>query len=595
MSEAGGGPVAMSGNPGYVMINTPLLRRTSFFLFGTLLLFLLAAFVYAHLNEAFFRFPVMYFLLGLAAIGMCGLLLFRRSLRDGDYLTRRHERLFLTFTVMLALGVGLVLLFVVLPGVRWGFWGTVLFGYVPLVAALLYLVAAVIRFREAGENPDGYPELTAKQAARREREVRTEWAFATVALAVGGLALYQVLPEDLPETEAEEMETGVRIVRIPEFLQGDWDSLEFLTLAAEGGDAEAQYQLGRVYFDEDHPRYWRDPAKAVHYFELAAEQDHVGAMLELARLFRDGYGSFHDQERAVGYFRRAVDWGDPAAARNLGRHYLAGRGVPAEPSRAYELFRVAAEGGDVDGARLLGEAYQRGRGVERSPERAYRWLLVAAEDGDPAAQNDVGLIYLRGSGAEQDVEEGIRWLGRAAEQDFHVAIFNLGMLYYRGDYVPRDYSHSFQHLSRLASAGHVLGHFYLGSHYHEGLGVTRNAERGFEQFKLAAAQGYVPAIMNTGGLYLDGDGVERDLERGLTYMERAAMSGSEEAQWRMGLIYDEGEFVMRDPVEAMKWFLLAANRGHEEAAGMVEELEGELSDADRRTARGLAGRAGGMN
>ena len=52
--------------------------------------------------------------------------------------------------------------------------------------------------------------------------------------------------------------------------------------AAEQGNADAQYALGRMYYNgEGVPR---DEAEAVHWFRMAAELGHAEAQDQLARM-----------------------------------------------------------------------------------------------------------------------------------------------------------------------------------------------------------------------------------------------------------------------------------------------------------------------
>ena len=566
------------------------LRRVILFVLGALLVMLALTFVYAHLNEVFGDYPVVYFLLGLAVVGGCGVFLLKRAMRNNDYLTRRHERYFLALSTFAAFALSFILLFGVVPSARWGDWGTILFGYVPFGLALLYLVAAAIRFKEAGEYPIDYPELTEKQLRKRAREVRAEWGAALGTIIVASVCLYQVLPDEMPLAEAEEVDgRGDRMARIPEHLRDNWDSLEFLALAADAGNAEAQYRLGIVYSDESHPRFWRNPREAVNNLGLAADQGHVEAMLRLGLLFQEGYGDFHDLTRAARNFERAAEQGSAEGMTKLARLYQNGRGVPQDEPRAYELLREAAAAGHPEGQKQLAEFYQRGVGVERDNERAYHWYSLAARNGHPEAQNDLGLMYLRGITVDQDLEQGVYWLEQAAQADFQVAIFNLGMLYYRGAYFPVDYEASYRYLSRLADAGHVLGHYSLGMLYYDGLGVEPDRRRAFQQYRAAANRGYTPALLKAADMYLEGEGTDRDFERGFAFMEQAATRGASEAQWRMAVIFDEGRFVLRDPLEALKWGLMALNQGYEGDPELIARLESELSPSERRTARNLAG------
>lgn len=116
---------------------------------------------------------------------------------------------------------------------------------------------------------------------------------------------------------------------------------------AEGGDAEAQFLLGELYFA--------------------------------------GSGVAKDRAVAAAWYRKAADAGDPRAQTQLARLYFYGSGVPKDPDQAVALFRAAAATGFARAQLGLGWAYERGRGVAQDPVSALAWYTLAADAGDPDA------------------------------------------------------------------------------------------------------------------------------------------------------------------------------------------------------------------
>lgn len=93
-------------------------------------------------------------------------------------------------------------------------------------------------------------------------------------------------------------------------------ALEYWSIAAEGGDANAQYMLGQLY------RYregYKDFAEAERYFRFAANQGHAGAQYELGKLYLKGKGVEVNYQEAVNYFRRAASQGYGEAIEKLGK------------------------------------------------------------------------------------------------------------------------------------------------------------------------------------------------------------------------------------------------------------------------------------
>lgn len=111
---------------------------------------------------------------------------------------------------------------------------------------------------------------------------------------------------------------------------------------AEGGDADAQFNLGQAY------RLGRgvplDLTAAKVWFERAARSGHVDAQTTLGLL------TFQNGDRVTGlkWLKAAADQGEPRALLVYGTALFNGDGVPQDKVQAYALVsRAAAQGLDV--------------------------------------------------------------------------------------------------------------------------------------------------------------------------------------------------------------------------------------------------------
>jgi len=124
--------------------------------------------------------------------------------------------------------------------------------------------------------------------------------------------------------------------------------------AAEGGDADAQSQLGDAYED--------------------------GLL-----------GSKIDIEMALMWFKKAAEDGDFYAQWRLGKAYEFGEltlAIDLEAART--CYQEAAEGGDGDAQRRLGTAYEFGElTLAIDLEAARTWYHEAAEGGETLAQHQL--------------------------------------------------------------------------------------------------------------------------------------------------------------------------------------------------------------
>lgn len=112
---------------------------------------------------------------------------------------------------------------------------------------------------------------------------------------------------------------------------------------AEGGDAEAQWLLGAAYANAQPPL--KNLAEAEKWTRRAAEQGHVGAMADMARI-NLLYKPEKDEKSAILWYRKAADYGHPEAQFMIGSFHFSGKGgVPQDNITAYMWWLLAAEKG----------------------------------------------------------------------------------------------------------------------------------------------------------------------------------------------------------------------------------------------------------
>ncbi|MDR0790070.1 MAG: sel1 repeat family protein [Bacteroidales bacterium] len=165
-----------------------------------------------------------------------------------------------------------------------------------------------------------------------------------------------------------------------------------LRIAAESGDADAQFQLGKCYYEglgveqnihEGLSWYNRsatlgyapaqnaigmayetgdfgaeDAKTAKKFYTMAANQGYAEAMYNLGRLCVDGYFNFTAE--AVKWFAKAAGQGYAPAMFDLGHCYENGYGVKPNRTTALEWYIKASEAGydeAKEAATRLGEGY----------------------------------------------------------------------------------------------------------------------------------------------------------------------------------------------------------------------------------------------
>lgn len=213
---------------------------------------------------------------------------------------------------------------------------------------------------------------------------------------------------------------------------------------AEAGDAEAQFQLGRLYnsYASCTDRKERK-IEALRWFRKAAEQGHVEAQYWTGLYHRHGLevvakdkaesdiwfskAAAQGHTKAMMYlgrYREAADLGNPRAQYQLGD-----QSIEKDPAEALSWYLKAFNRADsLDGwASTAGEAacqiakmYEEGKGVPKNDETALSWLFKAAERGDPEAPWDIARRYAKGIGVPKDTAVAAEWYVEAESrgQDF---------------------------------------------------------------------------------------------------------------------------------------------------------------------------------
>jgi TPR repeat protein len=111
-------------------------------------------------------------------------------------------------------------------------------------------------------------------------------------------------------------------------------------VAADQGDADAQFNLGRMYSLGQGVQ--QDGAEAVAWYRKSAAQNGLDAIYSVGLAYHDGLGVPQDFVAAEQWYRRAAEHGHAAAQLNLGNMFEAGEGVPQDFVTAHKWFNLAA-------------------------------------------------------------------------------------------------------------------------------------------------------------------------------------------------------------------------------------------------------------
>jgi len=187
------------------------------------------------------------------------------------------------------------------------------------------------------------------------------------------------------------------------------ESLRWLTAAADQNVVPATLDLAAFYL---HPPDSRpaDVARAVHYYQKAADLGSVPAEVTLGNIFANGARGKPDYEKAVTWYRKAADQGQPDAQFGLGLRYALGQGVPVDLEEALRLFVAAANQGQAGAQFNLGTMYEEGKGTPADQALAVHYYQLSADRGMPQAQFRLGRLLASKKESRADQISAYKWL-----------------------------------------------------------------------------------------------------------------------------------------------------------------------------------------
>lgn len=303
--------------------------------------------------------------------------------------------------------------------------------------------------------------------------------------------------------------------------------LELLMEKAQAGDAEAQYELGKKYYDGEDVE--KDGSKAFYWAQLSAAQNSPKGQNLLGVCYRSGTGVEKDEKKAVEWYTKATEQGYARAQCNLGVCYEYGRGVKKDEKKAFEWYTKAAEQGYARAQCYLGECYKNGMGVEKDEKKAVEWYTKAAEQKYRLAYERLGELYAKGLGVQRSRQQAIEWYSNVDIVTLEI-FFLAWNFYYGDDEIEKDYAEAEFWFKYLLDNDKefTLAYSYLGLIYKEGgYGVERNLPEAVKYFALAAEAGRVKGQIELAACYEYGMGVERDLQKALEWYIKAAEKNDE--------------------------------------------------------------------
>lgn len=191
--------------------------------------------------------------------------------------------------------------------------------------------------------------------------------------------------------------------------------------------------------------------KQLAQLTVEAEAGNLKAQVEVADIYRFGWGVSEDAQKAIYWYKKAIEQGAAEALVESEDCFTENLGY-----EAVEYYRKLAEGGNAAAQLLLASLFGEGKCIPKNDKEALRWRLSAAKQNNGEACYLVGTMFTTGEGTEKNVEEGIKWLLKVAdpkttnsEFDLGSAQFALAEAYADPEYPKRDLVEAYKWLNLL--------------------------------------------------------------------------------------------------------------------------------------------------
>lgn len=358
---------------------------------------------------------------------------------------------------------------------------------------------------------------------------------------------------------------------VDEFAVADLE--EQAATAGETQQAATQYEIAQKFSDKKSKDY--NAAEAARWYQVAADNDQVWAMLALGLMYANGELGQPDPEKAFALFERAG--GDDKPRHLLGVANLAiclntGFGTPKDEVRAGALFKKYRSQDIVCYLGTIGQAPAKVVSFEDEVQLVRTW---AEKKKDPVAQYQLAIRYFNGTGVKASKGDGLSWLKKAAKANQGDALCALGYLYQMNPDVTGVYDRQ-KAMLLAASAykasgatGNVEGLANYAVCLANGWGVPQNVAEAIATYEkcLALEPTHSRTHSNLGELYnhkllevgSGAIGTSAWREQMLAHYEASASQENSLAAIKLGILYYEGRLVRRDLSKAYQYFEQASS------------------------------------
>ena len=422
---------------------------------------------------------------------------------------------------------------------------------------------------------------------------------------------------------------------VDDFATGDLE--EELESAGATFQTTVQFEIANAFTDKKSKDY--NPAEAVKWFELAAENNNAWAMLNLAFLYSGNELGQPDPAKAFTWFEKVGSGKNPKhtlGTANYGICLYNGLGTPKDTTKAMEHFKKykdsvfvcylgtkgecpktvlnwdqwiklietwAKDKKDPQAQYFLGKRYLDGWDVEADPKVAIRWFKKASAAGHGQSWTELGVLHefnntLFNESSDEGIAAAAECYKHASDASNPNGMANYANMLNNGIGLHYDPNTAEQLYIRCLEIDpdHARAHNNLGGIYEDLLRkylrkkqnnseTAAIREKMFIQYEAAVQLKFPWAARNLGRIYREGHLVPIDFRKAYGYYEQAIEWGMPDEHFTLGEMHELGQGIPITYAEAAYHYRLAALEGNKEALRRLVEFyvtgKGVSRDLDR--------------
>ena len=405
--------------------------------------------------------------------------------------------------------------------------------------------------------------------------------------------------------------------------KNETEAIKYFTTCAAKGNMYAQYNLGKCYLNGTGVKQDKTKAKELlekaanqgHeeskklLFEFGGMSEHVQELLkkanggdsnaqyDLGSCYWNGNGVATNLNEAFYWYKKSAENGNYNGENALGNCYNWGKGVEQNYTLAMDWYLKAAKKNHHYAQYSLGEMYEKGHGVKIDLETALGWYQAAAQNKNPNAadkveklktpaehyaeaikgnaeqQNYLGVCYHDGLGVEQNYKLAAEWYLQAIKQNNKHAYNNIGLLYKYGNGVPKDLAKACEYFKTSAKLGKIEAMVNYALCCYEGTGTEKNYTEALNWFHKAADNNHSGACCYIGNCYDSGKGVEQDYKKSCEWYQKGInINGNSWCYYNLATNYLNGNGVPQNRAKAIELYKASAEKGNESAKEKLSKL-----------------------